>query len=198
MLFCLAMASSFIIQRHRLCPTALEIKQINEAIFAEMGKQVTSCITRDEFVKWAATSVAVRGESTTIFDVYKYFVTATGNEAMKKDVAKVYAAELDLLDKKEKEKAAAEEAVRDQEAARVKKADEEEEGARVKAEQELVEKEAARLIAVKVSEEEEAAKVKAEQQSAALEKDNEKQSDESSGSDLLTDKVESNPPESKD
>lgn len=102
-LFCLAMAASFILQRHRLCPTALEIKQINENIFAEMGKHVTSYVTKEEFLHWA-TVVTCNGEETTIFDVYKYFVYATGNEAMKKDAEKSEAAEIEYQEKLEKER----------------------------------------------------------------------------------------------
>lgn len=158
-LFCLAMATSFILQRHRLCPTAIEVKQINEVIFASMGKEFTSCITKEEFMNWAAT-VTIHEEETTIFDVYKYFVTATGNEAMKKDADKAEAMEEEHLIKLEKQRAAAEEAARvqaEKEAA--------EEAARLQAEKEAAEKEAARLEAEKAAAEE-AAVAKAKQEAA--------------------------------
>lgn len=148
-LFCLAMATSFVLQRHRLCPTALEVQQINEACFSSLGKEGTTGITREEFMHWS-TAVTSNGQDTTIFDVYKYFVEATGNEAMKKDAAKAEAAEAEhqkKLEKQRKNKAAEEKAK--QEAA--------EEAARLKAEEEATQ-EAARLKA-----EEEAAQLKADQ-----------------------------------
>ena len=129
------MASSFILQRHRLCPTALEVKQINETIFSEMGKQVTSCVTREEFMRWAC-DITPKGEDTTIFDVYKYFVVATGNEAMKKDADMAEATEIEHQDKieKQREADAAKELAEKEAVAKKLKAEQEE--ARLKAERE--------------------------------------------------------------
>lgn len=166
-LFCLAMATSFILQRHRLCPTALEVKQINESLFSTMGKQVTSCLSKEEFMQWAAVATS-NGEDTTIFDVYKYFVTATGNEAMKKDADKAEAKEAELQLQLEKQRVA--------DAAK-EKADKDaaDEVARVKANNEAADK-AEKAAAKHKAEQEKAAqqeaeKVAAEKEAAA--KDNE-------------------------
>lgn len=142
-LFCLAMATSFILQKHRLCPTALEVKQINEQLFNKMGKNVTSCLSKDEFLNWAD-DLTLRGEDTTIFDVYKFYVNATGNEGMRKDVEKTE--KEDAEHRKKVEKAAKERAIAEEQAEK-KKADEE--AKRIKAETEAAEIEAARIQAKK-------------------------------------------------
>lgn len=139
------MATSFILQRHRLCPTALEVKQINESIFSSMGKQVTSCMTKEEFMEWAIV-ITPNEEETTIFDVYKYFVTATGNEAMKKDADKAEVKEAENQIQVEKQRVA--------------------DAAREKAEQEAAE-ETARLIAKKEALAADAAKLKSDEEEAA-------------------------------
>jgi hypothetical protein len=181
-LFCLAMATSFILQRHRLCPTALEVKLINENIFSSMGKQITSCVSKEEFMQWA-TNVTVHEEETTIFDVYRYFVSATGNEAMKKDADKAEAMEIEHHEKLEKQRAVAEEQAK-------AKAEKEAtaEAARLQAEKDAAEKEAARLTAARAKAEQDkkaekdAADKKAEQELA----DNKAADDKNAGDEKAT------------
>eukprot|EP00604_Paraphysomonas_vestita_P002627 CAMPEP_0174818002 /NCGR_PEP_ID=MMETSP1107-20130205/598_1 /TAXON_ID=36770 /ORGANISM="Paraphysomonas vestita, Strain GFlagA" /LENGTH=600 /DNA_ID=CAMNT_0016029279 /DNA_START=334 /DNA_END=2136 /DNA_ORIENTATION=- len=74
------MASSSILQRQHLCPSAMQIRTLNKKICSDLNKQNDSLISYAEFLKWSEDVVYQSIDKSTTFDVYTYFVKSCGLE----------------------------------------------------------------------------------------------------------------------
>jgi hypothetical protein len=81
-LFCVAMASSCILNRKLEIPKSKRIRELSRAAAAKLGKNASSLVTMEEFVAWAD-EVASENPDSTMYEVFRYFVPENGNIRVK-------------------------------------------------------------------------------------------------------------------